>query len=109
SGLKLWPEIFDIGRGDYALALVLLFQRRCELADSGDDVGAGCQCETRDISVTLFRRRTELPHRTKDDYPLSSGTSSVSNSIAARVEPGLALYASLISVTSPTCSQAERI
>src|SRR6266576_6458963 len=74
SGLELRPEVFDIGRGDHALALILLLQCRRELTDPGDDVGAGCQRETSDIGVTLLRRRTELPHRSKDDYPLPSGT-----------------------------------
>src|ERR1700680_851576 len=48
-----------------------------ELADARDDVRSGCQRETRDIGVTLFRRRTELPHRTKDDYPLPSATGAL--------------------------------
>src|SRR6267378_5487657 len=73
-GLKLRPEIFDIGRRDHALALLVLLERGRELADARDDVRSRCQRETSDIGVTLFRRRTELPHRTKDDYPLPSAT-----------------------------------
>src|SRR5207248_7999913 len=77
SGLKLRPEIFDIRRGDHAFPLILLFERGGELTNSGDDVGARRQCETGDVGVTLLRRGTELTHRTKDDYPLPSATSSV--------------------------------
>src|SRR3954452_6764540 len=77
SGLKLRPEIFDVGGGDHALTLIPFFQRGRELADSGDDVGTGRQREVRDVSVTLLRGRTQFPHRTKDDYPLSSATSSL--------------------------------
>src|SRR2546423_13076580 len=77
SGLKLRPEIFDIRRSDHALALIPFFQRRRELTDSSDDVGAGRQREISDVGVTLLGRRTQLSHRTKDDYPLSSATSSL--------------------------------
>ena len=76
SGLKPWPEIFDIRRRDHAVALILLLERRRELANSGHDVSTGRQRETRDVGVTLLRRCTKFSHRTKDDYPLASATSA---------------------------------
>ena len=63
-GLKLRPEIFDIRSGDHSPTLVPFLERRRELSNAGNDVGAGCQRETRDIGMTLRRRRTKLPHRT---------------------------------------------
>src|SRR5258705_1654047 len=74
-GLELRPEIFDARRGAHSPALVVFLERGRELSDAGDDICARCQCETRDIGVALLRCRAQLPHRSKDDYPLPSGTS----------------------------------
>src|SRR5205814_10100160 len=84
SGLKPWPEIFDIRRGDHALALIPFFQRRRELTDSSDDVGAGPQRESSDVGVTLPGRRTHLSHRPNADYPLLPDTSSLEQLDAAQ-------------------------
>ena len=76
-GLKPRPEVFDIRCSDHSLMLILLLQRWRELTNTGDDVGSGCQRETSDIGMALRRSRTELPHRSKDDYPLPSATGSL--------------------------------
>src|SRR2546423_3895685 len=75
--LKLRPQILDVGSGDHALAILPLLERGGELADPRNDVGTRSQCETRDVGMTLLRCRTQFSHRTKDDYPLSSGTGSL--------------------------------
>jgi hypothetical protein len=75
--LELRPQIFDVGSRDDSLAVFPFLESRSEFSDSRHDVCARSQCETRDVGVTLLRRRTKLPHRTKDDYPLPSGTGSL--------------------------------
>src|ERR1700693_4605355 len=60
--LELRPQILDIG------------SRR---ADPRTNVGTRSQCETRDLGMTLPRCPTQFSHRTKDDYPLPSGTGSL--------------------------------
>jgi len=39
------PEIFDIGCSDHPLTLLVLLERRRELADSSDDIRTRCQRE----------------------------------------------------------------
>ena len=51
--LELRPQVVDVGSGDDALALFLFLERGCELANPRHDIGTRCQCETRDISMTL--------------------------------------------------------
>jgi hypothetical protein len=75
--LKLRPQVLDVRSGDDALVVLPFLERGSELSDSRHDVCTRSQRETGDVGVTLFRRRTELPHRTKDDYPLPSGTGSL--------------------------------
>ena len=75
--LELRPQIVDVGSGNDALALFPFLERGSEFANPRDDVGTRSQCETRDFGMTLRRCRTELSHRTKDDYPLPSGTGSL--------------------------------
>src|SRR5215210_5143558 len=77
SGLELRPEVFDIRCGYHSLALALLLERRHKLSNAGDDVGTRRQRETSDVRMTLLRCRPELPHRSKDDYPLPSATCSL--------------------------------
>jgi hypothetical protein len=74
TALELRPQIFDVGRGDDPLAVFPFLESGSEFSDPRHDICTRSQCETRDVGVTLLRRRTKLPHRTKDDYPLPSGT-----------------------------------
>lgn len=74
---KLRPQVFDVGSRDDALTVFPLLERGSEFPDPRHDVSTRSQRENRDVGVTLLRRRTKLSHRTKDDYPLPSGTGSL--------------------------------
>src|ERR1700682_2186170 len=77
SGLKLRPEIFDVRRRDHPPALLLFLERWSEFSNAGNDVCSRCQRETSNVGMALRRCRTQLPHRTKDDYPLPSATGAL--------------------------------
>ena len=77
SALELRPQVVDVGSGDDALAIFPFLERGSKLADPRHDVGTRSQCENRDVGMTLLRCRTKFSHRTKDDYPLPSGTGSL--------------------------------
>ena len=53
-GLEPRPQFINIRRCDHPPALLLLLQRRRELADPGNDVSTRRQRETRYVGVTLL-------------------------------------------------------